>query len=300
MLNNVKSRLFSGKKYIILLAMASLLFFVACEDKSDLTAPSAPNTGSADFTRFVSIGNSLTAGMQSSSVYETSQEYSYGKMIADQVGSTFEQPIIENPGIGGRIDIVSLDPFETTAQPDNEKRLNGDYSGTYNNLGIPGIILPDVLVTTESPSVYVGDNAMIDAVLRNQGHTVLELALASEPTIATLWIGNNDILGYATSGGMLPHTPPALFDIAYGQLTGALAQAEVPTLVANIPNVRDIPYFTTVGPKVGFSLEELQTTPPTIQGLTYHMTAAPFVGLATIDDLKNNTIFLSILLNGFS
>lgn len=199
MLNNIK-------KTVLLLAMASLLFFVACEDKSDLTAPSAPNTGTANFTKFVAIGNSLTAGKQNNSVYQTAQEYSYGKMIAEQVDVTFEQPLIENPGIGGRLDVVSLAPFKTKMQSDNESRLNGNYSGIYNNLGIPGILLADVLLTKESPSQYVGANAMIDAVLRNQGHTVLELAIASKPTIATLWIGNNDILGYATSGGMLPHT----------------------------------------------------------------------------------------------
>lgn len=282
------------KKYIILLAMTSLLFFVACEDKSDLTAPSTPSTGSADFTRFVAIGNSLTAGKQSNSVYETAQEYSFSKMIADQVGATFEQPIIENPGIGGRIDVVSLEPFESTTQPDNETRLNGDYADTYNNLGIPGIILPDVLETKESPSQYVGPNAMIDAVLRNQGFTVLELALGFQPTIATLWIGNNDILGYATSGGMLPHTPVGDFDVAYSILAGALAQAEVPTIVANIPNVRDIPYFITVGPKLGNSFEQYQAINPEIQGLVFQTTDAPYLALATIDDLKNNVILLTL------
>ncbi len=294
MLNNVKSRFLSGKNIFILLAITSLLFFVACEDKSDLTAPSAPNTGTADFTRFVAIGNSLTAGKQNNSVYETSQVYSFSKMIAEQVGVSFEQPLIQNPGIGGRIDIVSLDPFKTETQDDNETRLNGDYAGIYNNLGIPGILLPDVLLTKESPSQYVGANAMIDAVLRKQGHTVLELAIASQPTFATLWIGNNDILGYATSGGILPHTPVADFATAYNTLTGALAQAGIPVVVANIPNVRDVPFFITVSPKIGYALEQLQAANPAIQGLAYQMTDAPYVGLASIDDLKTNKILLTL------
>ncbi len=287
MFNNIK-------KTILLLAMTSLLFFVACEDRSDLTAPAKVKTGTADFTRFVAIGNSLTAGKQNNSVYETTQEYSFSKMIADQVGATFEQPIIENPGIGGRIDIVSLDPFETKTQPDNETRLNGDYASVYNNLGIPGIILPDVLLTKESPSQFVGANAMIDAVLRKQGYTVLEQALGFQPTIATLWIGNNDILGYATSGGMLPHTPVDDFTTAYNTLTGAMAQAGVPTIVANIPNVRDVPFFTTVAPKIGYALEQLQAANPAIKGLAYQMTADPYVGLASITDLKTNVILLTL------
>ena len=62
------------KKIIIALGLLSIiaLAIIGCEDYNDLTAPEL-NLGSADFTRFVSVGNSLTMGEQSSSVFESAQ-----------------------------------------------------------------------------------------------------------------------------------------------------------------------------------------------------------------------------------
>ena len=94
----------------------------------------------------------------------------------------------------------------------------------------------------------------------SESATVLEDALAQEPTFFTLWIGNNDVLSYATSGGsgeyQLNNTNPAtygenditdpnLFAMLYGQMVDALAQNAEGVLI-NIPNVTSVPYFTTV------------------------------------------------------
>lgn len=237
-------------KYFIL-NLAIILISISCEDRSDLTQPSAANTGSADFSKFVSIGNSLTAGYQSGALFESGQKYSYGKLIADQVGTNYAQPTIDDPGIGGRIEVKTLEPFTTSTQPAaGGLPNNSTYENSYNNLGIPGIVVADVLTTTASPSNYVGNNLLIDVVLRGQG-TVISQALALQPTFMTVWIGNNDILGYATSGGTLPYTPidgDINFGVLYSQLLGAIAQAGVQNvLVANIPDVSSIPFFTTVG-----------------------------------------------------
>ena len=121
---------------------------------------------------------------------------------------------------------------------------------SYNNLGIPGIVLADVLTTEASPSNYVGVNPLIDVVLRGKG-SVLTQAISSQPTFMTIWIGNNDILGYATSGGLRPYTPTegdVTFGVLYTQLLAAIAQAGIENVVvANIPDVAAIPFFTTVG-----------------------------------------------------
>lgn len=288
-----------NKLILILAVIVSSIFLFNCEDRNDLTAPAQVQTGNADFTRFVSIGNSLTAGYQSGALYEDAQNYSFGKMIADQVGASYEQPIVSNPGIGGRIEIATLVPFVTSTQPaDAGAPTNLGYAGIYNNLGIPGILLVDVLQTKSSPSQYVGVNPLIDVVLRGQDKTVLESALADVPTFAAVWIGNNDILGYATSGGMLPHTPTALFGPLYGQLIGALAQAGVKGVVANIPNVKDVPFFTTVGLSVGVGIQAVQSVNPAVQGLVYQMTDAPFIGLATVDDLLTNKVFITLKASG--
>ena len=237
-------------KYLTTIFFISILF-IACEDRNDLTEPTdSVNTGTVSFAKFVSIGNSLTAGYQSGALYKSAQMYSYGNLIANQVNTLYEQPIVSDPGIGGRMVIKSLEPFSTESQPSTGLPENTGLATSYNNLGIPGIVLADVLTTTASPSDYVGINPLIDVVLRDKG-SVLTQALSSQPTFMTIWIGNNDILGYATSGGLRPYTPiegDVTFGGLYTQMLGAIAQAGIQNVVvANIPDVSAIPFFTTVG-----------------------------------------------------
>ncbi len=280
MLNNVKSHLFIGKKYIILLAMASLLFFVACEDRSELTAPSAPNTGSADFTRFVSIGNSLTAGYQSGSLFESSQVYSFGKIIADQVGVSYEQPIISEPGIPGKLELHDLTPT-ILPNPGMGTPTNTTYAKPYNNLGIPGSIIFDLTDETDfATKSEARENPYFKIVLRDAqfGASVIKQALNLQPTFINLWIGNNDVLRYATTGGsmgtdatgLLP-TDPNVFGFFYNAISTALTDTTGARKIAaaNIPDVQNIPFFTTIGPKLALALKDVMAVNPAVVGLFY-------------------------------
>lgn len=58
--------------------------------------------------------------------------------------------------------------------------------------------------------------------------------------------------------------------------------------------MRDVPFFITVAPKIGYALDEIKASNPAIQGLVYQMTASPFINVASIDDLKNNIILLTL------
>jgi len=72
--------------------------------------------------------------------------------------------------------------------------------------------------------------------------------MAQAQTFFSLWIGNNDVLGYATSGGdgSNPITSEAMFTQAYNGLVATLTSNGAKGVVANIPNVTAIPFFTTV------------------------------------------------------
>jgi len=72
-------------------ALVSLLALVLLVPGAAL----AVNTGSADFTNYVSAGDSLTAGFMSGSLIDTSQLHDYPLIIATQAGvSDFEQPLV--------------------------------------------------------------------------------------------------------------------------------------------------------------------------------------------------------------
>jgi lysophospholipase L1-like esterase len=282
------------KKIILALGLLSIiaLGIIGCEDYNDLTAPEL-NLGSADFTRFVTIGNSFTMGEQSSSVFESAQMYSFGNIIAKQVGATYAQATFSEPGTPGRLEIASLNPFTTYTNPGQGSPTNLTYPAPYNNLGIKGAFLYDVLNARSANTCYTANfgvpNPLFDAVLRGFG-TQLELAIAQEPTLITLWIGNNDILAFATRGGLFPPTDPAVFQTQYSQVLTALNSTGAQIVIGEIPNALVFPYFNTVGPGIGLKLQTI----PGVQGLVYQTTGAPGIALAKPSQLINDSILVTL------
>jgi lysophospholipase L1-like esterase len=283
----------------ILITASIVLLSSACDEYNELTAP-VVNTGSVDFTRFVSIGNSLTMAEQSSSVFETSQMYSFGRLIANQVGTTYEQATFSDPGTGGRLEISSIDLVNGSADivtnPNQGLPTNLTYPAPYNNLGVKGAFLTDVLNARDANSCYTANfgvpNPLFDAVLRGLG-TQLELAIAQQPTLVTLWIGNNDILAFATRGGFgfFPITDVQQFGVNYKAILDNLQAVGVQVVMANIPDVKNIPFFKTVGPGIGQKLQQNQ-----IPGMVYKTFSG--IGQATVNDLFSLNVL--ILLTGSS
>lgn len=298
------------KKLIISLSLLSIiaLAIIGCEDYTDLTAPEL-NLGSADFTRFVSIGNSITAGLQSGSLFESGQIYSYGNLIAKQVGVGYQIPLVSDPGTIGRIEIQSLSPFTTTINTQQGNPTNATYPAPYNNLGIPYAFVYDVLYATNKDNCALGLNGrpipFFDLILRN---SVLNLgsqfqqAKLLNPTFITLWIGNNDVLIYAGSGGVTPPapTPPQLFAALYSQLADSVSSLSAQVVVANIPNVSVIPYFTTVGPQMAFSIPWGFLAASGAPGLFYQKHGEIVNPTSYIDSVGLLTGQISIILPGSS
>lgn len=273
---------------ILFIILLPLMMFFGCKERTELTGPQAVS-GKADFSRFVTIGNSLTAGYQSSALYESSQMYSIGNMIAQQTGTDFVQPVISDPGLGGQLKIVSLDPFVTTQVQDQGTLTNLAYDKAYNNLGIPGIVLADI--TQSSTQNSYSHSPFIDLVLRGRG-TQLEQALSLQPTMISFWLGNNDVLGFATSGGFSPAAPTDAntFGFLYRQVTDALAASGAKVVVANIPDVTAIPFFTTVGPMF---VQSLQGTP--VQGFYYQKHGQYTGSAASISQLTDYSILFTLI-----
>jgi len=87
-----------------------------------------------------------------------------------------------------------------------------------------------------------------DLILRGRGSQVAQAA-GARPTVVTLWIGNNDVLGAATSGIVVDGvtiTPVAQFEADYRLAANAIAASGAKMAIANIPDVTSIPFVTTV------------------------------------------------------
>ena len=221
-------------------AAALLLLPVAAAGQVD--------TGSANFARYVALGDSLTAGFQSASLYIGSQNNSYPILIYRQVtggGSAFQQPLVSEPGIPGKLVLRTITASGLPVITPEAARGNpiNLAAPAYQNLAVPGANAHDVLVTTGSGPGLHG------VVLRDPRFTALQQALAQNPTFVTLWIGNNDVLGAATSGIVVDGvtlTSVAQFDADFRAITAAIAGAGARMAIANIPDVTTIPFVTTV------------------------------------------------------
>lgn len=279
--------------------LIALILVFSCEQEvpAPTTPPEEPEptSGSANFTKFISIGNSLTAGFMAGALFDYGQQNSYPAIMAQQFAlvsenDPFDQPMTGsingcyNPSGGctrGRLILFDPDgagplsaspvpagtpgvpaPYNTTST-DHIKSLL-PYTGNkadLNNFGVPGILLAQVLTpATGGPSsgnpaynpyyARFATNPSTDGVT---GSTILSDAIATNPTFFSFWLGNNDVLGYATSGALAPGfgiqmTDTAAFRTQYSTAIGALltSNPNLKGVVANIPNVTAIPFFTTI------------------------------------------------------
>jgi hypothetical protein len=219
-----------------------------------------PATAQVNFTNYVALGDSYTAGFVSGSLMNWYQDRSFPAVLAQQAGSpVFEQPYISEPGIGPIFELVSLVPQPIIAPVGLIPGLptNAEYPYPYNNLGIPGADLYDMIFQPgDITNLIQGnfDNVMFDIVLRNGINTALEQAIGLQPTFMTVWIGNFDVLGAVLSGTAIEGitmTPVDFFAGLYSNAIGALATNTTADIVLiNIPYPTEIPFATTLDPYV--------------------------------------------------
>ncbi|MEJ2544391.1 MAG: hypothetical protein P8Y99_10025, partial [Calditrichaceae bacterium] len=131
-------------KIISILLLPLFLLFVSCSlEEPDLTK-TPTKTGTQDFSKYVAIGNSLTAGYQSGSLVEEHQQYSYPNLIAQQLDiDDFQQPTISWPGLPNIMTLESVTGVLGTASGTGAP-TNLTLARPYDNMGIPGIVLADV------------------------------------------------------------------------------------------------------------------------------------------------------------
>lgn len=218
-----------------------------------------PAAAQVDLSNYVALGDSITAGFASGSLMNWYQERSYPALLARQAGAaSFEQPLVSTPGIPPILELVSLQgPVIVPVSLIPGEPTNATFPLPYNNLGVPGATLFDMIFTTgDIMNLAQGnlDNVMHDLVLRNGVNTALEQAIGRDPSFITVWIGNNDVLGAALSGTAIDGvtmTPIDVFTGLYGNAVGALVtNTSADIVLINVPYVTEIPFTTSVGPFV--------------------------------------------------
>ena len=256
-------------KYILIV---SVIFAWSCsqewEDEVRTTEDptiETPSAGSADFTKFVSVGNSLTAGYQAGALFTEGQANSVPAILAKQFesvgGGAFNQPDIDSENgffgvapdgmtILGRLVLKTNAEGATAPSPtlgDVPTAFGGD-KAALNNFGVPGILLGQCLIPGTGTPGHAAENPLYTRFASAPTvSTIIGDALAAQGTFFMFWLGNNDVLGFAANGGTFPTTDVAAFDFQYDTAIGALtANPDAKGVIGNIGNVTAIPFFNLV------------------------------------------------------
>jgi lysophospholipase L1-like esterase len=89
---------------------------------------------------------------------------------------------------------------------------------------------------------------------------VVSDALRAGPTFFSLWIGGNDVLGYALTGGTSDEITSEMFFSAYvNSIVNSLTSGNTNGVIANIPAIDALPYFSylTSGEYTPFLVEDV-------------------------------------------
>lgn len=276
------------KNYRFLAVGLLALGIVSCEPDLDNPIDETGDVyanGEADFTHYVALGNSLTAGYADNALYITGQTNSYPNILAGQFALTQEtdeftipymndnaggllaggQPL---PGFNNRLVLASDGAGNNSPSIYTGMSATTDITnvleGPFSNMGVPGA--KSYHLVAEG----YGNLAGVQAGMANPYFvrfasspqtSVMADALAQDPTFFSLWIGNNDVLGYATSGGVGVNqagnlnpatygsndiTDPQVFAQVYSQMVQALTANGAGGVLINIPDVTSIAFFNTV------------------------------------------------------
>lgn len=265
-------------KWLLLASLA----FVACDNEDEVkidanSSDGKPLTaGSAVVTKYVALGDSYAAGYSDNALFSLGQEGSYANIIAKQFalagGGEFKTPLMaDNVGgllLGGnviagpRLYFNGSAPVPVSGKPSTE--VTTKLTGPFNNFGVPGAKSYHLVAPGYGNVAGVAAglaNPYFARFATSASTTVVADAVAQDPTFFSLWIGGNDILGYATSGGSGKNqtgnlnpatyasndiTDPNVFASAYSSIVNALTAKGAKGVVANLPYVTALPYFTTV------------------------------------------------------
>ncbi|MEO8199495.1 MAG: SGNH/GDSL hydrolase family protein [Gemmatimonadota bacterium] len=241
----MKFRTIAASLALILPALA------ACHSDDSLNPPPAPDvpSGGAMFQRYVSMGNSITAGFQSAGINDSTQSRSYAVLLSKAMGTTFVYPSLNRPGCPP--------PFinNVTQRRDSLPGIPGPITGSScflragnvlpNNVAVPGARATEILTNFGVPAS--ASNAL--TLLFLGGRNQLQAMQEQDPTFVSLWIGNNDVLGSLTSlsnpGNPLLVTPVNTFQTQYTEILDSIQAEGASAVLISVADVSVIPYASS-------------------------------------------------------
>ena len=279
-------------KSIFLTAVLSLVFFACEQEVAELNpypssggGSSSGSSGSADFSKFVTIGGSYTSGLMDGTLNNSGQMYSLGKLINNQLqlaggSSTFNQPDINSEngylgpgpdGIPGTADdqgrtyltqSASTGAIGISFTQGDAASVATPYSGdksALNNFAFPNSVM-GMYLTPAAGGPNVAQNPAYNAFFARfdaSSATVSPLGqfIGSGGSFFMSWLGFSDFVAYSARGGDEAQAPkPNATELGtyYQQALGAMLTMNPvwKGVVGTVPDLLALPYFQFIAATV--------------------------------------------------
>jgi hypothetical protein len=246
------------------------------EPAEDPTNPRVPPVaGSADFSKYVAVGNSLTAGFMDNALYLEGQQNAFPVILAERMkgvngNAPFHYPAFGEAGGAGFgqlvpgtsipvgrlrfiLPVCGPNPAATktlgmSPAPTVPGEALAPYPGdkaALNNFGVPGAKIFHAVVAGYGASPTRG-NPFYWRFASAPGASLLGDALAAKGTFFTYWLGSHDVLSYALSGGSgnpNPGTDPNSYgpnDLTDPLVFAVVLNGSLDALLAAGPNTKGV------------------------------------------------------------
>jgi hypothetical protein len=246
-------------------------------------------SGASDFSKHIALGDSMSAGYCDNALFIAGQNNAYPNILSQQFslvgGGPFATPFM-NDNIGGlllggfqiqspRLYFNGSNPIAVSGTPTTE--ITNQLIGPFNNMSVPG---------AKSFHLLASGYGNLNGIASGQSNpyyarfsssptaSILDDAVAQSITFFSFWIGNNDVLSYATSGGIGTNqtgnlnpatygvndiTDPNVFAVVCDNMLNTLTANGAKGVVANLPYFDTMPYFTTIPTNPNYALPASNT-----------------------------------------
>ncbi|HEU4995569.1 MAG TPA: hypothetical protein VFT29_12155, partial [Gemmatimonadaceae bacterium] len=234
-------------------ALVAVALVAACSNNDEVLGPQ-PRGANAIFQNYVALGNSITAGFQSGGINDSTQRRSYAVLLAGQMGTRFAFPSLAGRGCAPPIANFATQARVGTGSTSTTCDLRNPASATdvLNNLGVPGATVADLTADNGTASSNVLTSLFLG------GKTQVEKARDANPTFASIWIGNNDVLAAAVSGVLVPTpgvspgiTSQANFTASYDAIVTQLGASQFKGVLVGVVKVTGAPILFPVASLLG-------------------------------------------------
>jgi hypothetical protein len=234
------------KRFHPLVALALAAVVAGCaEDQTNAGETQDLSNNGGLFLRYVAAGTSISSGLQSGGINDSTQREAFPVLVARQANASFFYPSLAGRGCPAPIvNNTTNPPTRVGNQPPTQPcdLRSVPLPPRLNSIAVPGMEVADFFSNTATAlSTYERLQLFFLG-----GQVPVRALLEAQPTFLTLEVGSNEVLGalLATGNPGNPDSvvPATTFAALYEQLADSIDKTGAKVVATNVPDVTVVPY----------------------------------------------------------